>query len=409
MQDLAAYFEPIRKTFPILHQEVNGKRLVYLDNAASTQMPQVVLDRIVRYHSAEHANVHRGVHTLSQTATTAFENARKTVASFINAPSDVQVIFTRGTTESLNLVAHAWGGAFLSEGDEIILSTLEHHSNIVPWQMLAQRTGAVIRVIPCDERGVLDIDAYRTLLNKRTKVVGFNHVSNALGTINPVQEMVAMARSVGAITVVDGAQAIAHVPVDVQALECDFYAFSSHKIFGPTGIGVLYGRREILDAMPPWQGGGDMIKTVSFSGSTWADLPSKFEAGTPSIAAGVGLGAALEFVQEVGLDKIAAYEDTLLAEATERVLSLGGIQIVGTAPKKASVLSMTMKGAHPHDIGTILDGCGVAVRTGHHCAQPAMERFGIPATARASFAFYNTKDDIDALIDGLGFVKEILA
>ncbi len=400
-------FEALRADIPALHQEVHGRPLAYLDNAASSHLPQAVLDAVVRYHSREHSNVHRGVHTLSQVATERYEGARRRVQRFLGASRPEEIVFTRGTTEGINLVAQAWGRANLGAGDEIVLSELEHHSNIVPWQLIAQERGAVIRVIPLNDAGELDLAAFRGLLGPRTRVVAVAHVSNALGTINPVAEIVAAAKGVGALTVIDGAQAVPHLRVDVAALGCDFYAFSAHKLYAPPGVGVLYGRYAVLEGMPPWQGGGDMIEVVSFEGSTWAKPPSRFEAGTPSIAAAVGLGAAVEYLEGVGLEAIAAREDALLAYATEAVSAVPGVRIIGTAASKASVLSFVMEGVHPHDIGTILDSEGVAVRAGHHCAQPVMRRFKVPATARASLAFYNNEADIDALVRGLHTVAGI--
>jgi len=397
----------IRKDFPILNRQVNGKPLVFLDSAASSQMPQVVIDRLVQYQTMEHANVHRGVHTLSQEATTAYEGVRRKVRKLINAKEDREIIYTRGTTEAINLVMHGYGRPFIGKGDEIILSALEHHANIVPWQMLCQEKGCVIRVIPCDDRGVLDMDAYKELLNERTKFVGVTHVSNALGTINPVAEIIRLAHERGLPVLVDGAQGAPHMTVDVQALDADFYTFSGHKMCGPTGIGILYGKAELLEKMQPWQGGGDMILSVSFEKTTYNAIPHKFEAGTPPIAAAIALGAAIDYLQGIGLDKIAAYEHELLAYATERVSALPGVRIIGTAPEKAAVLSFVIDGVHPHDIGTILDQEGIAVRAGHHCAQPVMQRMGVPATARASFAFYNTKEEVDALVDGIKTVQEI--
>lgn len=397
----------IRRDFPILNRQVNGKPLVFLDSAASSQMPQVVIDRLVQYQTQEHANVHRGVHTLSQEATTAYEGVRRKVRDLIGAKEDREIIYTRGTTEAINLVAQAYGRPFIGEGDEIILSALEHHANIVPWQMLCQEKGCTIRVIPCDDRGVLDLEAYRGLLNARTKFVSVTHVSNALGTINPVGEIIRLAHEHGVPVLVDGAQAAPHMRVNVQELDADFYVFSGHKMCGPTGIGVLYGKAEWLEKMQPWQGGGDMILSVTFERTTYAPLPHKFEAGTPPIAAVVGLGAAIDYLQAIGLERIAAYEHELLEYATERLKALPGVRIIGTAPEKAAVLSFVIDGVHPHDIGTILDQEGIAVRAGHHCAQPVMQRMGVPATARASFAFYNTKEEVDALVEGIKTVQEI--
>jgi cysteine desulfurase/selenocysteine lyase len=397
----------IRRDFPILGRQVNGKPLVFLDSAASSQMPQVVIDRLVQYQTTEHANVHRGVHTLSQEATTAYEGVRRKVRDLIGAKEDREIIYTRGTTEAINLVVNSYGRAFLGAGDEIILSALEHHANIVPWQMLCEEKGCVIRVIPCDDRGVLDMNAYQELLNDQTKFVSVTHVSNALGTINPVAEIIRLAHERGVPVLVDGAQAAPHLSVNVRELDADFYVFSGHKMCGPTGIGILYGKAKLLEKMPPWQGGGDMILSVTFEKTTYNALPHKFEAGTPPIAAAIALGAAIDYLQGIGLDRIAAYEHELLAYATERVSALPGVRIIGTAPEKAAVLSFVIDGVHPHDIGTILDQEGIAVRAGHHCAQPVMQRMGVPATARASFAFYNTKEEVDALVDGIKTVQEI--
>ncbi len=397
----------IRKDFPILNRQVNGKPLVFLDSAASSQMPQPVIDRLVQYQTTEHANVHRGVHTLSQEATEAYEGVRRKVRELIGAKEDREIIYTRGTTEGINLVVNSYGRAFLGAGDEIILSALEHHANIVPWQMLCQEKGCVIRVIPCDDRGVLDMDSYKELLNERTKFVSVTHVSNALGTINPVAEIIRLAHERGVPVLVDGAQAAPHLRVNVQELDADFYVFSGHKMCGPTGIGILYGKAALLEKMPPWQGGGDMILSVSFEKTTYNALPHKFEAGTPPIAAAIALGAAIDYLQAIGLEQISAYEHELLAYATERVSAMPGVRIIGTAPEKAAVLSFVIDGVHPHDIGTILDQEGIAVRAGHHCAQPVMQRMGVPATARASFAFYNTKTEVDALVDGISTVQEI--
>ena len=397
----------IRAEFPILTRAVHGKPLVYLDSAATSQKPRAVLDVIESYYTRSNANVHRGVHLLSQEATTAYEGARETVRKFIGAANGKEILFTRGTTEGINLVAHSWGRANLKSGDEILISTMEHHSNIVPWQLVAAATGAVVRAIPITDAGELDLAAFRALLSKKTKLVAIVHVSNALGTINPVAEVIEAAHQVGALVLLDGAQSVPHLRVDVRALGCDFFAFSGHKVYGPTGIGVLYGRRALLESMPPWQGGGDMIRTVTLEGSTWNDLPYKFEAGTPDIAGAIGLGAALDWLTRTGLDAIAAHEHELLAYGTEALLRIKGLRLVGTAKHKASVLSFVLDGVHPHDIGTLLDLEGIAVRTGHHCAQPVMDRFGIPATARASLAAYNLKDDLDALVAGLARVRRL--
>ncbi|MDB5096212.1 MAG: cysteine desulfurase [Cyanobacteria bacterium RYN_339] len=399
----------IRADFPILSTTVHGKPLVYLDNAASMQMPRQVIDRFVRYQSEEHANVHRGVHHLSQTATMAYEGARETVRAFINAASVKEVIFTRGATEGINLVMHAWGRSNVKAGDEIIVSTLEHHSNIVPWQMLCEDTGAKLRVIPINDAGELDMAAFQALLNAKSKLVAVNHVSNALGTINPVADIIKLAHQAGAMVLVDGAQAAPHLPIDVQGLGADFYVFSGHKLCGPTGIGILYGKQALLEAMKPFQGGGDMIRSVTFEKTTYNDLPYKFEAGTPAIAAAIALGSAIDYISAIGMDKIAAHEHMLLERATRLVGGLKGVRLIGTAKAKAAVLSFEVEGVHPHDVGTILDGEGIAVRAGHHCAQPLMDRLGVPATARASFAFYNTPAEVDALVRGIQAVQEIFA
>lgn len=399
----------IRKDFPILDLQVNGKPLAYLDNAASAQMAQPVIDRILRYETREHANIHRAVHHLSETATAAYEGARAKVQAFLNAKEEREIIYTRGTTESINLVMYGYGRKFLGEDDEIIVSTLEHHSNIVPWQMLCGEKGCKLRVIPCDDRGVLDLDAYEKLFNARTKFVAFTHVSNALGTVNPVKSMIATAHAHGVPVLVDGAQAAPHIAVDVQDLDCDFYCFSAHKLCGPTGMGVLYGKAALLEKMQPFQGGGDMILSVTFEKTIYAPLPAKFEAGTPNIMGAVALGATMDYLAQIGMDNIAAWEHSLLDYATQRFETLDGVRIIGTAPEKAAVLSFEVKGVHPHDVGTILNEEGVAVRTGHHCAQPVMQRFRVPATARASFAFYNTMGEIDQLVDGILRVQKMFA
>jgi cysteine desulfurase/selenocysteine lyase len=399
--------EQIRSDFPILGLKVSGKPLVYLDNAASSQMPQIVIDRIVQYQSREHANIHRAVHYLSELATKEFEAARSKVQHFLKAKESREIIFTRGTTEAINLVMHGYGRAFIGKGDEIILSGLEHHSNIVPWQMLAQEKGAVLRVIPMNDKGELLLDEFEALFNEKTKFLALTHMSNALGTINPVKQMIAFAHRHGVPVLLDGAQAAPHQPIDVQELDCDFYAFSGHKLCGPTGIGVLYGKAQLLEKMQPYQGGGDMILSVTFEKTTYNILPYKFEAGTPPIMAAVALGAAIDYLNEIGVAEIQAYEKTLLDYATEQILAMGGVRIIGTAENKAAVLSFQIKGVHPHDVGTILNEEGIAIRTGHHCAQPVMHRFNVPATARASFAFYNTKDEIDKLVGGIQKVQRI--
>ena len=399
--------ERIRADFPILKLKVNGKPLVYLDNAASSQMPQQVMDRLLRYQTAEHANIHRGVHYLSETATAAYEGARGKVRRFINAGEAREIIFTRGTTDSVNLVMQGYGRAFIGAGDEIIVSQLEHHSNIVPWQMLCEEKGAKLRVIPCDDAGELLLDEYAKLFNGHTRLVAITHVSNALGTINPARQMIATAHHHGVPVLLDGAQAVPHMKVDVQELDCDFYAFSAHKMCGPTGIGVLYGKASLLEKMKPFEGGGDMILSVTFEKTTYNVIPHKFEAGTPPIAAAIGLGAAIDYLESVGMDRIAAHERDLLVYATDAFSQLNDVRIIGTAEDKAGVLSFAMKGVHPHDVGTILNEEGVAVRTGHHCAQPVMQRFGIPATARASFYLYNTMSEVDALVAGIRKVQKI--
>jgi cysteine desulfurase/selenocysteine lyase len=397
----------LRKDFPALAQRAYGKPLVYLDNAATTQKPQAVIDAVVRFYAEDCANVHRGVHLLSQRATDVCDRARLTVKKFLGASSEREIIFTSGTTASLNLVAHSWGRYNLKAGDEIVISAMEHHSNIVPWQILCEDTGAILRVAPINDAGELLLDEFESLVNGRTRIVAVNHVSNALGSENPVKEIVGIAHRHGAIAIIDGAQAVAHMPVNVRELDCDFYAMSGHKIFGPTGVGVLYGKQELLEAMRPYQGGGDMILSVTFEKTTYNELPFKFEAGTPNVAGQYGLGAALEYVNKVGLEAISAYEHELLAYATEQVGAIDGVRLIGTAKKKASVLSFVVEGIHPHDMGTILDREGVAVRAGHHCAQPVMDRLGVPATTRASFAFYNTKDEVDALAAAIRKAKEI--
>jgi cysteine desulfurase/selenocysteine lyase len=398
----------IRRDFPILHQSVNGKPLVYLDNAASSQRPRAVIDAISRYYEHDHANVHRGVHVLSQRATDAYEGARDVIRRFINAADTKEVIFTRGTTEGVNLVAQSFLRPTLEAGDEILISALEHHANIVPWQLLCEQTGATLKVVPIDRRGVVDFAAFETLIGRRTKLLAIAHVSNALGTIVPVERFIAVAKRHGVPVLLDGAQAIPHTSVDVQALGCDFYCFSGHKMLGPTGIGVLYGRKQLLERMPPWQGGGDMILSVTFEKTTFNQLPWKFEAGTPDISGAIGLAAAISYLESIGMERIAAYEHELLMYATERLSRIPGLQIVGTAPEKAAVVSFVLEGIHPHDIGTIVDTEGVAIRTGHHCAMPVMEYFKVPATARASFAFYNTFEEVDRLVAALEHTRRLL-
>ncbi len=399
--------EGVREDFPVLRTRVRGKPLVYLDNAATTQKPQVVIDRLTRYYAAENANVHRGVHLLSARATAAYEQARRTVCRFLNAANPEEIVFVRGTTEAVNLVAQSYGRSHLGSGDDVIVTAMEHHSNIVPWQMLCAEKGARLRVVPITDAGELCLDEYKALLSERTKMVAVVHVSNALGTVNPIGTIARLAHEHRIPVLVDGAQAVAHMPVDVQALDCDFYAFSGHKIFGPTGIGVLYGRKELLEAMPPYQGGGDMIRSVTFEGTTYNDSPFKFEAGTPNIAGAVGLAAALDYVNEIGLDRIMEYERALLAYGTDALRQIPGLRLTGTACDKADILAFVLDGVHPHDIGTILDREGVAIRTGHHCCQPLMDRLGVDATARASLALYNTRGEIDALAAALTKVREV--
>ncbi len=391
----------VRADFPVLERLVHGHPLAYLDNAASAQQPAAVIEAVADYARAHHANVHRGVHTLSQEATALYEGARERVRRFLNAASAAEIVFLRGTTEAVNLVAQSWARPRLQPGDEILVTWLEHHSNIVPWQLVCAQTGAVLRAAPIDRRGVVDLDAWRALLGPRTRLVALAHVSNALGTVLPVTEMIGEARARGITTVVDGAQAVPHLPVDVQALGCDFYAFSGHKMYAPTGIGALYAREDVLAAMPPWQGGGDMILAVSFAGSTWNHLPHRFEAGTPNVGGAVGLAAAIDYLEGLGLARIAAHEHGLLAHATEALAAIPRLAIVGAAPDKTSLVSFTVDGLHPHDLGTVLDARGIAVRTGHHCAMPVMEFFGLPATTRASFALYNTRGEVDALASGV--------
>ena len=399
----------IRNDFPILKQQVNGCPLVYLDNGATSQKPQSVIDAIVNYYSTTNSNVHRGVHTMSQQATDGYEGARAKVRQFINASDDREIIFTRNTTEGINLVAHSYGRQNIGPGDDIIVSNMEHHSNIVPWQMLCEEKGANLRVVPIDDAGELLMDEYEKMLSSRTKLVSITHVSNALGTILPAAQIARMAHAHRAPILFDGAQAVPHMPVDVQELDCDFYVFSGHKLFGPTGIGILYGKAEYLEAMPPFLGGGEMIKSVTFEKTIYNDLPYKFEGGTPDIAGAIGLGAAIDYVNDLGFDQITAHEDELLRYGTDALSTIEGLKIIGTAEHKAGILSFVMDLAHPHDIGTILDEQGIAVRTGHHCAQPVMQRFQIPATARASLAFYNTKEDIDALVKGIDRVIEVFS
>ena len=398
----------LARDFPILSRPLGGgRRLAYLDNAATTQKPESVIAAEADFYRQSNANIHRGVHWLSQHATDLHEAARRKVATFVNAAQDSEIVFTGGTTASINLVAQSWGRANLKAGDEILLTGMEHHSNIVPWQLACAQTGAVLKVVPVTDRGELDLEAFGRLLGPRTRLLAVAHVSNALGTVNPVEQMIRQAHAAGALVLVDGAQAVAHQPVDVRRLGSDFYAFSGHKLYGPTGIGVLHARAELLAAMPPWQGGGDMIRTVSFEGSTWAEPPQRFEAGTPNIAGVVGLAAAIDYVQGVGLERIAAHEQALLESATAAVQALPGVSLIGTATEKASILSFVVEGIHPHDLGTILDSEGVAIRAGHHCAMPLMTRFGVPGTARASFALYNDEQDVTALVAAIAKAQEM--
>jgi cysteine desulfurase / selenocysteine lyase len=398
----------IRQDFPILDQTIHGKKLVYLDNGATSQKPRAVIDAIVRYYQRDNANIHRGVHTLSMRATEAHDEARETVRRFIQASDASEIIFVRGATEAVNLVAETYGRANVGEGDEVLITAMEHHSNIVPWQMLCEQKGAHLRVAPINDAGELDLEAFEKLLTPRTQIVAVAHVSNALGTVNPLRKIVQLAHAHDVPVLVDGAQAAPHLPVDVQALGCDFYAFSGHKVYGPTGIGVLYGKEELLAEMPPYQGGGDMIRSVTFEKTTYNVVPYKFEAGTPDIAGAIGLGVALEYVMALGMENVAAHGQDLLAYATERVGAIEGVRLIGTAKNRAGVLSFLMDDIHPHDLGTVLDREGIAIRTGHHCAQPVMERFGIPATARASFAVYNTREEVDALVNGIHKAREVM-
>ena len=399
--------EKVRADFPVLHQMVNGKPLVYLDNASTTQKPQAVIDTLVQYYTLDNSNVHRGVHTLSQRATDHYEEARTKVRRLINAEADEEIIYVRGTTEGINLVAQTFGRQNVGEGDDIIVTAMEHHSNIVPWQILCQERGAHLKVIPITDQGELVMEEYERLLGPRTKLVSIVHQSNALGTVNPAKQIIDMAHSLGVPVLVDGAQSAPHMAIDVQELGCDFFAFSGHKLYGPTGIGVLYGRADLLNAMPPYQGGGEMIKSVTFEKTIYNDLPHKFEAGTPDISGAIGLGAAIDYISNLGMDNIYNYERELLEYGTQCLSAIEGLKIIGTAREKAGVLSFVMEGIHPHDIGTILDTEGIAVRTGHHCAQPVMDRYEIPATARASLALYNTREEIDALVRGIDRTLEV--
>ena len=399
--------EAVRREFPVLRTTVHDRPLIYLDSAASAQKPQAVIDAERDVYERYYSNIHRGVHQLSVLATDAYEKARARVQRFVGASETREIVFVRGTTEAINLVAQAYGRKNVGPGDEILITGLEHHSNIVPWQMLCEEKGATLRVAPIDDAGVVDLAAFERLLTPRTRIVSVAHVSNALGTINPVERMTELAHSAGAVVMVDGAQAAPHVAIDVQRIGCDFYAFSGHKVYGPSGVGVLYGRSALLEAMPPWQGGGDMISSVTFEKSTWAELPYKFEAGTPNVAGTIALATALDWLEGLGLEAVAAHEDEMLGYGTELLSAVPGLRLVGTAPHKAGVLSFVLDGVHPHDIGTILDYEGVAIRTGHHCAQPVMDRFGVPATARASLACFNNREDLDALAHGIGKVQEI--
>ncbi|MEC8062290.1 MAG: cysteine desulfurase [Pseudomonadota bacterium] len=399
----------IRADFPILAQDIRGQSLVYLDSAASAQKPRQVIDCVSGVYETGYANVHRGLHYLSEKATADYEGAREKIRTFMNAESSAEIIYTRGASEAINLVAASWGGANIGPGDEIVISEAEHHSNIVPWQILRDQKGAVLKVLPVDDEGAVHLDQFRGLLSERTKIVAVTHVSNVLGTVYPIKEMARLAHQVGAVILIDGCQGITHMPVDVRDLDCDFYAFSGHKLYGPSGIGVLYGKAALLEAMPPYQSGGDMIERVTFEKSTWAELPHKFEAGTPAIAQAIGLGAAVDYVSQVGMAAIAAHEQELLTYTTQRLASVPGLRLIGTAPGKVSVVSFVMDCAHPHDISTIIDQTGVAIRAGHHCAQPLIDRFDIPSAARASFGMYNTVEEADRLVAGLEKVKEIFA
>ncbi len=398
----------IRKQFQILNTEVYGKPLVYFDNAATTQKPDCVIDTLSDYYRTLNSNIHRGVHYLSATATEAYEQTREKVRSFVNAGKKHEIVFTRGTTESINLVASSFGKAFLRPGDEVVISGMEHHSNIVPWQLACEQYGASLRVIPFSDQGVLDLETFRTLVNAKTRIVAVNHVSNTLGTINPIKEIIDYAHSQGVPVLIDGAQGISHIKVDVQALDCDFYCFSGHKMYAPMGVGILYGKEEWLEKLPPYQGGGEMIRDVSFERTTYNDLPFKFEAGTPSVGDALALKTAIEFMQGIGVEEIAEYETGLLNYATERLLSCEGIRIIGRAPAKTSVISFLIGDSHPYDVGTLLDKLGIAVRTGHHCTQPIMDRYGIPGTVRASFAVYNTKEEIDAFVAAVQRIAPML-
>ena len=391
----------IRKQFPILDQSVNGNPLIYFDNAATTQKPLAVTNEVSRYYTEDNANIHRGIHTLAERATTSYENTRKSIAQFINANESEEIIFTKGTTDSINLVAHSLGGSLLKPGDEVLISCMEHHSNIVPWQLICEKTKAVLKIIPINDKGELIFEEFLNLLSERTKIVSMVHISNTLGTINPVKEVIAAAHKWGAKVLIDGAQATPHNTIDVKSLNCDFYAFSGHKMYGPTGVGVLYGKRSLLEAIPPYQGGGEMIKEVSFTQTTYNEIPYKFEAGTPNIAGVIGLSKAIDFIQNIGLEKISQYENELLLRATDQLMNIEGFQPMGTALKKASVISFNIEGVHPFDLGVLLDAKGIAIRTGHHCTQPLMDRFKVEGTARASFAIYNTFEEVDQFVSAL--------
>ena len=397
----------IRRDFPLLHLEVEGNPLVYLDNASTTQKPQQVIDAITRYYTQYNSNVHRNIHHLSEIATDMYEGARSKIQRFIGADLNCEIVFTRGTTDGINLIANSFGNKFIGEGDEVLISQMEHHSNIVPWQMLRERTGAVIKVAPINDDGEIEMEEFEKLLSDRTKLVSIIHVSNALGTVNPIEEIVRLSHDAGAKVLVDGAQSVAHVPIDVSELDCDFFVFSAHKLYGPTGIGVLYGKADLLEEMPPYQGGGDMILSVTFDKTIYNSVPHKFEAGTPNIAGVIGMGAAIDYLEAIGLENIHTYEQELLEYGTDMVKSIDGLRLIGTARDKVAILSFVLGGVHPHDIGQILDDNGIAIRIGHHCAQPVMDRFNVPATARASLAFYNTKGELDALADGINEVKEV--
>jgi len=407
LKNIAFDVEKIRKDFPILSEKVHGKNLCYLDNAATTHKPKTVIDALSKYYETINSNVHRGVHTLSELATNAYEGSRETVKNFINASCEKEIIFTRGTTESINLVAQTFGRQNLNEGDEVLITGMEHHSNIVPWQMICEEKKVILKVVPINEDGELLFEEFEKLINEKTKIVSVVYISNSLGTINPVKKIIEKAHSLGVPVLLDGAQAVQHLNVDVQELDCDFFAFSGHKIYGPTGIGILYGKKEMLESMPPYQGGGDMISKVTFEKTTYNELPYKFEAGTPNIADAIGLGKAIDYIKNIGIEKIAAYEKELLDYATEKLSEIEGLRIIGRAKEKCSVISFVFEDIHPHDIGTFLDFDGVAVRTGHHCTQPVMERFNIPATTRASFAMYNTKEEVDVLANSLKKVLEV--